>query len=55
MNAEDVIKQVQEDASEWTEHAHDPAMFIAGVLANKIIALTGYIEYLEKRLQNVSR
>ncbi len=56
MNAQDIIREVQEKASEWLEVSTDPAMMIAGILANRVIKLTGYIEYLERRLnQNVNR
>jgi hypothetical protein len=51
MNASDLIKQVQEDASEWLEMMENPDLFVAGILANKLIALTSYVEYLEKRLE----
>lgn len=53
MRAEDVIKEVQENASEWLEMTEQPAALVAGILANKIIKLTDYIEYLEKRLKYV--
>ena len=54
MTPEDIIRQVQENASEYLEMTEDPATFVAGILANKIIQLTSYIEYLEKRLNNDS-
>lgn len=54
MNAQDVIRQVQEDVSEYLEMVNDPAALVAGILANKVIELKGYIEYLEKRLQHVN-
>lgn len=50
MNASEVIREVQEDASEWLEMSEDPAALVAGILANKIVKLNSYIEYLEKRL-----
>ena len=54
MNARDVIKEVQENASEWLEMSENPAEFLAGVLAQKIVNLNSHIEYLERRLdQNV--
>jgi hypothetical protein len=55
MNANDLIKEVQENASEWLEMAENPAELVAGILANKILKLQDYVEYLEKRLENVSR
>lgn len=51
MNAEQLIREIQENASEWLEMTPDPATFIAVVLANKIIELNSYIEYLERRLK----
>lgn len=50
MNAQEIIKQVQENASEWLEHSEDPAALVAGILANRVIELNDYIEYLERRL-----
>jgi hypothetical protein len=55
MNAEDVIKEVQENLSEWIEMSEDPATFVAGVLANKVIRLKDRIDFLEKRLKYVQR
>lgn len=54
MNANDIIREVEKSASEWIEMSHDPATLVAGILANKIIALTNHIEYLEKRLNHDS-
>ena len=54
MNAQDVIREVQENASEWIEMSKDPAALVAGILANKIIKLNDHIEYLQKRLDHVS-
>ena len=54
MNAKDVIRQVHEEAGEWIEMSEDPATLIAGILATKVVRLTSYIEYLQKRLQYVS-
>jgi hypothetical protein len=51
MNAEDLIRQVQEDAGEWLEMTEDPAALVAGILANKVIKLQDHITYLERRLQ----
>jgi hypothetical protein len=49
-----LIKQISEDASEWLEMSDNPAAFVAGILANKIIKLNDHIEYLERRLNHVS-
>jgi flagellar biosynthesis chaperone FliJ len=54
MNAEHVIKEIQENAAEWLEMSNDPAGMLAGILANKIIKLTDHIEYLEKRIEHAS-
>lgn len=50
MNAKDLVREVQENASEWLEMTEDPATMVAGILANKVIKLMDHIEYLEKRL-----
>jgi flagellar biosynthesis chaperone FliJ len=51
MTAEDVIKEVQENAGEWLEMTQDPAALVTGILANKVIKLQDHIKYLEKRLE----
>lgn len=53
MNASQVIQQIREDASEWIEMSNNPDALVSGILANKIVALESYIEYLERRLKNV--
>lgn len=55
MTPEQLIKEVQEKASEYLEMTEDPAALVAGILANKVIKLQDYIEYLEKRLKHVSK
>jgi hypothetical protein len=55
MTTEDIIRQVQEDASEWLEMSENPDALVSGILAGKIIKLNSYIEYLEKRINHVSR
>jgi len=54
MNATDIIRQVQENASEWLEMSQNPDEIVIGILAKKIVKLQDHIEYLEKRLENVS-
>jgi uncharacterized protein CbrC (UPF0167 family) len=54
MTAQDLIRQIQEDASEWIEMCEDPAALVAGILAQKVIKLQSHIEYLEKRLEHVN-
>lgn len=54
MTAQDIIKEVQENASEWLEMSQDPNALVAMILANKVIKLKSYIEYLEKRLNHVN-
>lgn len=48
MNEDEIIQNVYDTYGEWIEMSDDPAAFVAGVLAKKIINLKGYIEYLEK-------
>lgn len=48
MNAERIIKEVQENSEEYLEMVSDPGMFIAWKLADKIIKLENHIEYLER-------
>jgi len=50
MNAQDIIREVQENASEWLEMTEDPDALVSGILANRIIKLNEHIQYLEKRL-----
>lgn len=50
MTSQEIIREIQETYSEWVEHAPDPSLFVAGILANKIIKLKNDIEYLERRL-----
>jgi len=51
MTPAEVIKEVQENASEWLEMSDNPAEVVAGILAQKIVYLSDYIEYLERRLK----
>jgi len=50
MNYQDVIRDAEEQAAEWLEMSQDPANFVAGFLAQKIVTLKSHIEYLEKRI-----
>ncbi len=54
MNANDIIREVQENASEYLEMMDEPAILVAGILANKIVKLNNYIEFLERRLRHDS-
>ncbi len=54
MSADKIIEEIREQYSEWIEMSEDPATFVAGVLAIKIIKLNEHIEYLERRLDHVS-
>ena len=54
MTAAELIEQIQKDAGEWLEMVENPAELVAGILANKVVSLTSYIEYLEKRLKHDS-
>ncbi len=53
MTPQQIIKEVQENASEWIEMSDTPHAFVAWVLANKIIKLNDHIEFLQKRLNHV--
>ena len=55
MTAKQLIKEIQENASEWLEMSTDPAAFVAGILANKVIKLQEYIEYLERRVKHANK
>jgi hypothetical protein len=54
MNATDIIKDTQAYASEWLEMSDNPDAIVSGILANKIVSLLSYIEYLEKRIKHGS-
>ncbi len=51
MNADDIINEVIDNASEYLEMVEDPATLVAGILANKIVKLMDHIQYLERRLK----
>ena len=55
MTPEQLIKEVQEQASEYISEVENPAALVAGILACKVIKLQDHIEYLEKRLNNAPR
>ncbi len=55
MTGEDVIKQVQENASEWLEMSENPTELMVGILATTVAELSNYIKYLEKRVDYDSR
>lgn len=55
MTGAEVIRKVQEDASEWLEMHENPAELVAGILAYKVASLNNYIEYLEKRIDSYER
>lgn len=55
MTPEKLIEDIEEYASEWIEMSENPAMFIAGILAKKIIKLEDYILFLETRLRYAIR
>lgn len=52
MKKEDIIKQVYEDASEWLEMSEHPSAIVEGILAEKIVKLKDYIDYLERRIRH---
>jgi hypothetical protein len=53
--SQEIIRQVQEEASEWLEMTNDPSIIVACILANKLIKLQNHVEYLERRFGYVSR
>lgn len=55
MNGKDVIREIQENASEWLEMSENPAELMARILAHKVVELNNYIKHLEKRLENDHR
>lgn len=55
MTPSEIIKEVQENASEWLEMVENPDELLTRILANKVIMLQNQIEYLEKRLNHASR
>ncbi len=54
ISAEIVIKQVQEQASEYLEMHENPTELLVGILAGKVVRLQEYIIYLERRLKHDS-
>ena len=48
MNPSEIIKEVEEQASEWLEMSDNPAAMVSGILAKRIIKLQEYVEFLEK-------
>ncbi len=54
MNSQDILQEIQYKYSEYIEMSDNPDAFISTILANKIISLNEYIEYLEKRVNNGS-
>jgi hypothetical protein len=55
MTAEDIIREVQNNASEYMQEVKEPRDLLVAILANKLSAALDHIQYLEKRLQHVSR
>jgi hypothetical protein len=55
MTAQDVIREVQEDAGEYLEMIDNPDALVSGILAAKVVSLNNYIEYLERRIDSYER
>ncbi len=55
MNANEIIREVQKNASEYLEMVANPEAFVSGILANKIVMLQNHIIYLEKRLDYATK
>jgi hypothetical protein len=51
MTADEIVSEVKEQASEWIEMSEDPATLVARILAQRIVKMNDYIEYLERRLE----
>lgn len=54
MTPEQVLADLEEVAGEWLEMSENPAELMAGILAARVIKLTEYIEYLERRLKHAT-
>ena len=55
MTAEDIIREVQENASEWLDEIpdiHDKHLFVVNLLAHKLSKSFEMIEYLKKRIDH---
>jgi hypothetical protein len=50
-----IIDEVKYDYAEWIEHSCDPEHLVSFILAQKISKLMSHVEYLERRINNVSR
>lgn len=55
MTGEDLIRQVQEEYSEYLEMVQCPATFVAGVLAGRMVTMMDHMEFIERRLDAVER
>jgi len=49
--ANEIIKETFHSASEWIEMSSNPEMTLSIILAQKIVKLNDYIDYLERRLK----
>lgn len=54
MNAYEIIREIQDNASEWLETVEEPRDLLVVILANKLASAKNHIEYLEKRLGHVN-
>lgn len=50
MSPDQIVREIEEKFEEYLEMSENPDRIVSGILAKKIIRLTEYIEYLEKRL-----
>ncbi len=55
MNAQQVITQVRDNASEWLEMTEKPDEMLNEILAIRILKLQEHIEYLQKRISYYER
>jgi len=58
MNAQDIIREVQENASEWLDEVpniHDKHLFVMNILAQKLSQSFETIDYLKKRIDHAGK
>ena len=53
MDAFELIRTVEELAAEYLEMSENPSQIVIQVLANKVIKLQDYVQYLEKRVDQI--
>lgn len=51
MTATEIIQETCSTAQEWIEMSSNPEMTLSIILAQKIVQLNSYIDYLERRVK----